>query len=158
MAGATDGDVEQPSTVRTAVRLMWVGAALTLLSLFTTVLVTDEMRDLVRENDPSLSSSEVDSLVSAAVAFGVVFGLGVVGLWLWMASANGKGKKWARVVATVLGSLNVFSVLMSLGNATTTGINIAFSFATLALAVAILVLLYQPASSRFFEARSRTGW
>ncbi|HEX6417041.1 MAG TPA: hypothetical protein VFZ77_01045 [Acidimicrobiales bacterium] len=157
-AGAIQADLEQPSTIRNAVRLMWVGAGLSLVGVLATFTQTDEIRDQVEESEPSLTSSEVDAAVSVGIAFAVVLGLVVVGLWLWMAYANGKGKKWARVVATVLGALNVISVLISLSGATATGVTVLFSLVSLALAVVILVLLYQPASTRFYEARSRVGW
>lgn len=158
MAAASAADLEQPSTIRTAVRLMWVGAALSLLGALTIFFVTDQIRDEVRTSEPSLTSSEVDSAVAVLVTFTVISGLVTVGLWLWMAIANGKGKNWARVVATVLGALNVLFTLASLGLDTANGPGLAFSFASVALAVVVLVLLYRPESSRFYEARTRAGW
>src|SRR5690606_31262540 len=133
MAAASAADLEQPSTIRTAVRLMWVGAALSLLGALTIFFVTDQIRDEVRTSEPSLTSSEVDSAVAVLVTFTVISGLVTVGLWLWMAIANGKGKNWARVVATVLGALNVLFTLASLGLDTANGPGLAFSFASVAL-------------------------
>ena len=75
-----------------------------------------------------------------------------MGLWLWMAAANGAGKSWARVVATVLGALSVLSTVFSLTSGT--GVTIAMQLLSLVLAVAILVLLWRPASSAYFQARS----
>ncbi|HEX6417429.1 MAG TPA: hypothetical protein VFZ77_03005 [Acidimicrobiales bacterium] len=157
IAAVSQAELGQPPTIRAAVRLMWVGAALSLISALTTFFVTDEIREQVRESEPTLTSSEVDSAVAVAVTFIVIVGLVVVGLWIWMAVANGRGRTWARVVATVFGVLNLLFTLGSLGMDTTTGLNVALSFVSVALAVAILVLLYRPASSRFYEAHRRAG-
>jgi hypothetical protein len=69
-----------------------------------------------------------------------------------MASANGAGKSWARIVATVLGALGVVSTLFAL--TTATGTTVALQVISLLLAIAILVLLWLPASSAYFRARS----
>ncbi|HUD79260.1 MAG TPA: hypothetical protein VMR00_15515 [Streptosporangiaceae bacterium] len=36
-----------------------------------------------------------------------------IGLWLWMAWANGRGRNWARTVAAVLFGINTLSLLLS---------------------------------------------
>jgi hypothetical protein len=69
-----------------------------------------------------------------------------------MAYVNGQGKSWARIVATVLGGLNVVFTLLGLRNQTAAGV--AFSLVGLLLAAGIVFLLWRPESSRFYEARS----
>ena len=69
-----------------------------------------------------------------------------------MAAANGAGKSWARVVATVLGGLGVLSAIFTI--TTGTGLTVAMQLVSLVLAVTILVLLWRPASSAYFQARS----
>ena len=90
--------------------------------------------------------------MTVSLVTGIVVGVIAVGLWLWMAAANGAGKSWARIVATVLGALGALSAVLSL--TTGTGITIALQLVILVLAVAILVLLWRPASSAYFQARS----
>jgi hypothetical protein len=138
---------------------MQVGAAMSALGIVFAFFQRDAIRDQIVEDDPSLTSSEVDTAVSVGLGFTVVVGLVAVGLWLWMASANGQGKAWARTTATVLGGLNVLFTLIGLFMGGTTGISIAVSLIGLALAVAILVLLYRPDSNRFYDLMSgRTGY
>jgi hypothetical protein len=153
--GAPTQQVEQPPSIVTAVRLMWVGAGLSALGILFTLFQTDAIRDQVEEDNPSFTSSEVDTAVSVGIGFAVVFGLIGVGLWLWMASANGQGKSWARIVATVLGALNVVGAVFSLAVNPATLLSVLVTIVSLILAVVILVLLYRPESSRFYEARSR---
>ncbi|MGH9235705.1 MAG: hypothetical protein ACRD0R_20495 [Acidimicrobiales bacterium] len=154
--GAPAQQAEPPPSIVTAVRLMWLGAGLSALGILLTFFQTDALRDAIEDSDSSLTPSEVDSAVAVGVGFGVVVGLIGVGLWLWMASANGQGKSWARVVATVLGALNVVGAIFSLAVNPATAMSAVLTIVSLILAVVILVLLYRPESSRFYEARSRT--
>jgi hypothetical protein len=144
--------VERPTTVARAVQLMYVGAALSLVGVVIAWATKSQLHDQLAEASPSLSASDVDTAVTVALGFGTVVGLVAVGLWLWMADANGAGKSWARIVATVLGGLSVIFTLLGLTNAT--GTTIALQLVSLVLAVTILVLLWLPASSAYFQARS----
>jgi hypothetical protein len=141
-----------PPSIQRAVLLMRVGAALSVLSILITLLTRDSLRSQVtstlRKSNAALSASQVDSAVGVAIGFAVVVGLVSVGLWLWMASANGKGRSWARIVATVLGVLSVLSLLSSVAQGQMTTLNLV----SLALAVAILVLLWRKESSAYYDA------
>lgn len=138
---------------------MQVGAAMSALGIVFAFLSRDTIRDQIVEDDPSLTSSEVDTAVAVGLGFTVVVGLIAVGVWLWMASANGQGKTWARTTATVLGGLNVLFTLIGLTTGQSTGISIVVSVIGLLIAVAILVYLYRPDSNQFFDRMSgRTGY
>jgi uncharacterized membrane protein len=137
---------------------MWVGAALSVVGVLATFTQTDAIREAVEDSDSSLSPSEIDTAVNIGVGVSVLFGVIGVGLWLWMAWANGQGKSWARVMATVFGALNLISTVVNLASASATGLGLALGLVGLVLAAVILVLLYRPESSRFYEARSRAGW
>jgi hypothetical protein len=135
-------------------KLMLVGAVLTALGIVATLLQIDSIRDTIADSDSSLTESELDAAVATAVAFGVVVGAIGVGLWLWMRSANGQGKSWARIVATILGLLNIVFTLFGVAGDGTTGISIVLSIIGLVLAAAILYLLWRPESTRYYEAMS----
>lgn len=156
MSGYAPAPVEQPPSILTAVRLMFVGAAFGLLGVLLTFTQTDAIRDAVEDSDSSLTASEVDTFVNVSIASAVVAGLVGVGLWVWMAVKNGQGRSWARVVATVLGGLNIVFTLFGLAGGTSTALTLAFSLVSLALAAVILFLLYRPESTRFYDFRSRT--
>lgn len=144
----------RPRSIRTAVRLMWVGAAISLVGILVTVLGRDEIRDELRDRDSSLTADELDTALNVAVGLAVVIGLVTVGLWLWMASANGQGKSWARTVATVLGGLNVALTVLGLATGQATPVGVVLNVVSLGLALAIIVLLYREDSSRYYEAMS----
>ncbi|MGH9213542.1 MAG: hypothetical protein ACRD2C_23135 [Acidimicrobiales bacterium] len=144
--------MEQPRTIRNAVTMMYIGAALSILGIIVTFIQRDEIRDQIRDSDETLTADELDTAVAVGLTFVVVTGLIGVGLWLWMASANGKGKSWARVVATVLGGLNIVFTLLGVALGQTTPLSAVASVVGVALAVAILVLLYRPDSNRYYDA------
>lgn len=156
MSGYAPQPVEQPQSIRTAVRLMYVGAALSLLGVLLTFTQTDAIRDAIEESDDSLTASEIDTVYNITIASAVVAGLIGVGLWVWMAVKNGQGRSWARVVATVLGALNILFTLFGLVGETATSLTVVMSLISLALAGVILFLLFRPESSRFYDFRSRS--
>jgi len=145
-------DMERPEPIRVAVSLMYIGAGLAGLSIVLVLLLMGSLRDQVRDNNPTFSDSRVDTAVTYGVAIVIVSALIGVALWLWMAHENGAGKLWARTVATVLGVLNIVLTLIRMG-ANTTGVNI-LGLVYIALAVAILVLLYRPDSTAYYRAKS----
>ncbi|MEV7397856.1 hypothetical protein [Aeromicrobium sp. NPDC092404] len=164
--GAPGAEVPQPGSIRLAVRLMWAGAVVSLLSLIVGIATLggakEEIRDELAKDDPTVSQSTVDAAYAIGVVFVVVIGVLSVLLWLWMAWKNGQGRQWARVVATVLAGLNVLFTLLSLVVPRTTADEnsaaLAFSLVNLVLAIVILVLLWRKDSNDFFAARSRPQW
>ena len=84
----------------------------------------------------------------------VVIGLMAILLWVWMAETNRRGKSWARIVATILGALNIVFTLVGLLLGGNSGLVVAFSMVSAALAAVILYLLYRPDSSAYYEAVS----
>ena len=164
---------ERPKTLTYAVIGMWVGGLLNIVStalLFT--MDTAEMKTLfVTEMekqptyDPSVFDAEemVDLIVPIIQIGGAVFGLVFLGLWIWMAVMNGKGRNWARITATVFGALSLAGSLSSVGNiagnAALGGATMPMSTASVVLSVldpllviAILVLLWVRPSSAYFSA------
>lgn len=151
---AAPAEVEQPPTIRTAVRLMYVGAVLSAIGVLVTLTQIDAIRDQIEDDNPSLTPDELDTAVNIGVASAIVIGLVTIGLWIWMAATNGRGQSWARVVASVLGGLSIVSAFVGLATGTT-ALGVVFSLLNVALAAVILFLLYRPESSRFYEARGR---
>ncbi len=154
--------VEQPAPIRLAIRLMWVGAALSLAGLVVSLLTLDslksQLRDSLEKSDPNYTQSDFDALYGISVGIAVVAALIGVSLWAWMAWKNGQGRPWARIVATVLGGLNLLSTLSAVSLGNVTGASIAVSVVGLVLALVILSLLWRKESSEFYAARSRPQW
>lgn len=144
-----------PPSIRLAVRLMWVGAIISLIGIVVTFLLRDELRDQIEEAEPSLTAEEIDSAVAVGLTVVGLIGVISVALWIWMATANGQGKAWARTVATVLGTLNVLFTLLSFVGGQFTPLGAVLNLFNIALAVVILVMLYRPDANRFYDAVSR---
>ena len=100
-----------PPPVQNAVRLMWVGAAISAISLIVTLATVSSLRTAIHNADPTLSATKLHSAETAAVVLAVAFGLIGIGLWVWMALANKAGKNWARITATVFFGLDTLSLL-----------------------------------------------
>lgn len=177
--------IERPKTVTYAVIGMWIGGLLAVVSsLFLFTMDTAEMKAQMvteMEKQPSYDPSVIDAQEMADMFIpimqigGAVLGLITLGLWIWMAIMNGKGRNWARITGTVLGGLSLLSSLSSIGNmagnAALGGMSVPMSTGSIVLAVvdpllvvAILVLLWLPASSAYFNAvgaakrQQRTGY
>ena len=101
--------VPRPRAVRAAVTLMLAGAAAELAALLTTIATLGSVRAAVAARD----TAAVHAVLVHQVA--VMAGAPVaVGLWLWLAWANGRGEDWARLVSVfcfLLMSLSVIGVL-----------------------------------------------
>lgn len=143
-----------PPPLLTAVRLMYVGAALSATFLVLGLVLAGSLRDQIADEQPDLSATELDAAVAISTVFAVVIGLISVGLWIWMAVMNRRGRSWARVVATVLGGLNILFTLISIAVTQNTGIGTIVNLISLVLAAAILWLLYRPESSAYYAAMS----
>ncbi|MHB1593508.1 MAG: hypothetical protein ACYCU3_04955 [Streptosporangiaceae bacterium] len=87
------------------------------------------------------------------VALAVVSGLIGVGLWLWMAWANKGGRRWARIVATVLFALNTLDLLAQVARPHALLSLVLFILVWLA-GLGAIVFLWQGDSSAYFRAAS----
>lgn len=154
--GPPAGPPDQPSSVALAVKLMYAGAVLTvitsLISLFT--ISKDDVREEVVNRGSSMTASQIDQAVSVGYAMGIavaIFSIIVVtALWIVMATFNGKGMNWARITATVLGVLSVILTLFGLTQEGS-GLNKGISLLSPILGIVVLVLLWKKESSQFYE-------
>ncbi|MGH8823845.1 MAG: hypothetical protein ACRDVN_05155 [Jiangellaceae bacterium] len=150
--GAAAAQATPPSSLLNAVRLMYVGAVLSAIFLIVGLTQGDSLRDQIADSQPELTSDELDAAVAFGTAFAVVIGLISIGLWIWMAVMNRRGRNWARIVATVLGGLNIVFTLIGLTQ--NTGIGTVVNLISIVLAAAILWLLYRRESSAYYAAMS----
>jgi hypothetical protein len=149
-----------PAPVRTAVKLMYAGAAVTAAGLITglTLIITD-IQAAARGQflGHSLTSPQARPFV---ITVWIVLGLVAIALWLWLARANGQGQNRARILSTVLFGLATLQLpgaftqpVSPAGPGVTVlyyGTTALFVAAWLVGAVAVW-LLWRPASSAFFK-------
>ena len=164
-----------PQPVLNAVKLMYVGAAISAVSLIVSLVSIGGTKDAIRKARPSLTAAQVNQLNTFIIALAVVSGVIGVALWLWMARANGQGKNWARILSTALFSLATLELIRQypgsrlghfvLGGQTQPVIHYGSGVTVLALIVPTLTwlagaaavwLLWRPASSAFFKPQGFT--
>lgn len=144
-------------------KLLWAGAGLTVLSLSVTLATTEQLADALREDNPLRSEASIDAAVEQVRGQAIFRAIVGTSLWVWMAVKNGDGRKWARVTGTIFGIINllatVFVALLLLSSDTSANDYVVSALVLWAvgtvLAITLLVLLWKPESSRFYEEAER---
>jgi hypothetical protein len=149
----TPASADPPQTVRRAVNLMYAGAALSAIEIIIGLFTIGSLKSAIRSKYPNYTPSQIHTAQTAALTVAIVVGLLGVGLWIWMARANLRGRSWARIVATVLFAINTLDLLAA----------IVQPHSVISLVLAVLVwlaglgaiyLLWQRESSAYIQARS----
>jgi uncharacterized membrane protein len=154
-----------PASVRNAVRLMYLGAALSLTKVIVDLATEGTTRaamlralrtgirksGIVLPKGSQLSAGITDTLVMAAV-----LGLIGAGLWIFMARGSRNGKDWARATGSVLFGLDTLALLIGppdigirAGEATVTRILAGIIWL---IGLTAIVLLWQKGSGAFLRA------
>ena len=138
-----------PAPVRTAVKVMYAGAAANLIYalVFNATLDSTEFAP-GRAVPGRVNQVQHHVLVPAALIQGVIG----AGLWIFIALACRRGQTWARITGTVLFGLATLDVL---GNLTAPQAALAKVFGVVVwlLGLAAVVLLWRGPSSTFFHGR-----
>jgi hypothetical protein len=140
-----------PPAVLNAVKLMYVGAAVSTVSLVISLASIGGTKDAIKKARPSLTATQVNQLNTFIIALAVVSGVIGVALWLWMARANGQGKNWARILSSVLfglATLDLFGVLSQ----PKTALGLVFPVLTWLVGLSAIVLLWRRESTGFFKS------
>jgi hypothetical protein len=139
-----------PPSVVNAVKLMYIGAAVSTVSLIVSFVDISGTKAAIRRAHPDLTATQVNQLNTFIIALAVVSGLIGIALWLWMAWANGQGKNWARIVSTVLFGLATLD-LVGVVSEPKTAIGLVFPVLTWLVGAATIWLLWRPDSTAFFK-------
>jgi hypothetical protein len=152
-----------PAPVLTAVKLMYAGAAVSAvyLIILLAIVIGDTKAVHATWNGHHLATAPT-------ITLGIVPGLVVIALWLWMARANRQSRNWARILSTVLFGLATLQLIKLISDlqqpvshagfgvtVLNYGVTALFAAAWLAGAVAVW-LLWRPASSAFFKPQGFT--
>lgn len=140
----------QPPSVVNAVRLMYAGAALSAIGLVFDFIGLSSVKKTLEQQHPDMTTAQIHSIETVTVAVVVIVGLLGIGLWIWMAITNGKGKSWARIVASVLFGLSTLDLLISLAGV---GVRSGFILGILVWLVGLgaIILLWRKDSSAYFQ-------
>ena len=141
-----------PPSVLNAVKLMYVGAAVSTVSLVISLVSISGTKEAIRKARPSLTAAQVNQLNTFIIALAVVSGVIGVALWLWMARANSQGRNWARILSSVLfglATLDMFGVLSQ----PKTVLGLVFPVLTWLVGLGAVILLWRRDSTEFFKPR-----
>ena len=139
-----------PPSVVNAVKLMYIGAAVSTVSLIVAFIDIGGTKAAIKRARPDLTATQVNQLNTFIITLAIVSGLIGIALWLWMARANGQGKNWARIVATVLFGLATLD-LIGVFSQPKTAIGLVFPVLTWLVGAATIWLLWRPDSTAFFK-------
>jgi len=161
-----------PVPVRTAVKLMYAGAAVSTVTLIIALALIPAIKAAPGTAHPSLTAAQ-GSDVNTLITLAIVSGLAVIALWLWMARASGQGRNWARTLCTVLSGLATLELIRArpqypggyldhfvIGGHVYPVIHSVFGATVLGLIVPVLLwltglaavwLLWRPACGAFFK-------
>ena len=153
-----------PAPLRTAVKLMYAGAALSAVGLIiglALIIVDIQAAAHGRFLGQGLTAPQMRPLV---ITVWIVFGLAGIALWLWMARADGQGRNWARILSTLLVGLATLQLLhpQPQGSPAGFGATVLYYGVTVLFVAAWLVgaaavwLLWRPPSSAFFKPQRFT--
>jgi hypothetical protein len=138
----------RPRAVRTAVTLMLAGAAAELAVVITMLMTAPAVRAAVAAKDaaavhPVMAHQFVD-LAAAPL---------VIGLWLWLAWANGRGEDWARMVSAACFGLLALSMIAVLaqGGAVYAPADVTVASLESAVGLVSVVLIFTPAAWRYYR-------
>ena len=139
-----------PSTVVTAVKLMYAGAAVSTVSLVVSLVSIGGTKAEIRKARPNLTVAQVNQLNTFIIALALLSGIVGIALWLWMARANSQGKNWARIVSTVLFCLATLDLVGVLGEPKTV-LGLIFPMLTWILGLGAVFLIWRKQSTTFYK-------
>ena len=142
-----------PASVRTAVRMMYAGATVSLVSVIVSLAAINQIKTAFEARHP-LAQDAAQGAASLAAAAVIISGAVGIGLWLKLASASRKGRSWARTAGTILFGLDTLGLLGTLGRA---GIPAVKTFGVLIWLIGLIAVisLWRRPSSDYFAASRR---
>lgn len=149
----------QPTSVRTAVILMYVGAGLSVLSLIGTLALSGRIKNAVgkalrdAKTSKPMTASTIHTAENVYLVVIVVVLLVAVGLWVWMAWANGRGRGWARILSTVLFGLDTLYVLLLIFRSARTSTTLALTAVEWVVGLVAIVFLWLRDSTQYIAQR-----
>jgi hypothetical protein len=147
-----------PRSVRTvfvAVRLMYIGAALELITLITILETLGNVRSQMLRRNPSLSTGQWHAFVSAQIV-PLIIGAGIaLVVWVWMAWAAGHGRRWARGAFALFVALTATSLLSGIakGSAIYAPQDLIAGTVLFLVALAALLLVFSKPSAGYFSGK-----
>jgi hypothetical protein len=155
-----------PVSVRNAVRLMYLGAAVSLTKVvvdlatyrITRSAMLSALKAGIRKSGGVLpTASQFNTGFADTLALVSVLGLIGVGLWVFVARGSGNGKDWARATGSVLFGLDTLALLIGPPDLGIRGpestVTRVFAGIVWLIGLTAVVFLWRKDSGAFFKAR-----
>jgi hypothetical protein len=142
-------------TVFAAVRLMYVGAAVELCTLIAVVASLGSLKSAVLQRDPQYTAAQWHAEVNGRIVPLVIGAAIATGVWLWMAWANGRGHRWARVVFAVFFGTTTVSLANGIAQnaATYARVDLIVGAVLWSVSFATVVLIFTKRSAPYYQRR-----
>lgn len=141
----------RPKTVTRAMQFMYAGAALSLVNLILGAADPSAYKTAVRKAFPNYTQAQVDNAANGLVTVAIVVGLIGVGLWLWMAWANGRGRNWARILSSVFFGIATLGLVANLAQHSP-ATSLVVTLVEWLAGLGAIVFLWNAQSSAYFHA------
>ena len=120
------------------------------IELVVGLVTIGSVKRAIQKAYPRYTASQIHRLEVADIFIAVIVGVIAIGLWLWMARANSRGKNWARITSTVLFAIETLSVLEAL-RGPKTAVGLIFPVLTWLVGLGAVWFLWRPESTAFFK-------
>ena len=145
-----------PTSVQTAVKFMYAGAALSLIELVVGFATIGSLKLAIEQAGQRAgkhyTTAQVHTLEVTSVVFAVIVGIMAIGLWIWMARANQAGHSYARITGTVFFALNTLLLFLSLARPHA-GLGLLFNLLVWLAGLGAVIMLWRKESSEYFLSR-----
>jgi hypothetical protein len=148
-----------PQSVINAVRLMYAGAALSLIGIIATVVTASSVRPYIEKhihtlNGKPITAHQITSLAHFEITAGIASGVIGMALWLWMSRKAGQGRPWARILSTALFVIYTLE-LVGLSKGTASAFSLVSVVLTWLVGLGAVALLWVPSSRPYFVSPRR---
>lgn len=140
---------DAPASIRTAVRLMYAGAAVTFVYFVVSLASLGGAKTEIRNANHKLTTAQVNSVYEYLIVTTVVFGVIGVALWLTMARGASRGRRWAQIISTVLFALYTLESVATFAQ-TRAIVTILFVGLTWLAGAGTIFMLWKPESKAYF--------
>jgi hypothetical protein len=147
----------RPRSVQRAVLLMYAGAALEAVGLIVTLfsfhIIENGLRNGALRAAHPLTAHQIHQVAVFFFGISVVANAVALGLWLLMAWANGNGRSWGRITATVLFALNTIFLVISFTRPSS-GLGVAVMLLVWLIGLGAIILLWRKETTDYIAAQS----
>ncbi len=150
--GAQMPEIERPpvpSQVANAVKVMYVGAATSILGIIIDILTVNATKSAIERRSHKLTVSQIDASQHALLAGFIVGGLIGAAAWIIVARNCQGGKNWARITGSVLFAIATIDTIVGV-TAPLAGAVKIWGVVVWLVGLAAVVLLWQRPSTEFF--------